>query len=217
MADFWESGVDGPTTFSNGAGARLRTINETFSSHPWDIAEIAGMRLPGICEVMDGLTEIGVDVAKADGKDGSQITVKGYRPGPFIIACKIWTGIQMDELLEVIDAVWRRPQKRAKIASIAVSVYHVALDWYGINSGALVGVTFPRNGDFEGSKVVHFKFLESVPPGEKRQTKKVDKNAGIVPKTKQDSPINETPTPPSKDKKVLGPKGPAARPANGSR
>jgi len=216
-AAFWESGVSGPTTFSNGAGDKVRTINKTYADHPWDIAYVDGRPLPGECEVLDGLTEIGIDNKNPDGKDGSAITVKGYRPGPFIIACTVWTEEQADALQSVIDRVWRRPKKRAKVADVAVSVHHPALEWYGIGSAVLTGMTMPRPGRFDGSKVVHFKFLENVPPGKgKRQTKTAGLPDVVAPLKKDvQRPSNAPPVPPSKNRSNLGPGGPLFTPVNG--
>ncbi len=218
---FWESGIEGETSLTSGSGTALRTINQTFSDHPWDVAFISGLRLPGICEVLDGLTQIGIDNKNPDGKDGSTLTLKGYRPGPFEISCVTWTRAQDDELQAIEDFVWRRPQKKAKVAAVAMDVYHPALERRGIATGALVGITFPRPGPFEGSKVVHFKFIENVPSGAKRQTKTVSKapviDPGIKGKTNLgETPVNAKPIPPSQNKKALGPRGAPISPTNGS-
>ena len=211
--EFWDSGVKGPTTLANGAGDTLRTINETFASHPWDIAFIGGDPVPGLCEVLDGLTEIGIDNKNPDGKDGSSLTVKGYRPGPFIIACTVWTEEQWGHLQALIDKFWRRPTKRTKVDKVAVSVAHPALDLYGINSGALIGCTFPKDGRFEGSKVIQFKFEENVPPKGPRVTKTAS-DPKVVKKLRQDAsePKNGAPLPPSSNRKNLGPGGPRPAP-----
>lgn len=216
-AAFWGSGVDGPTTFSNGAGDKLRTINQTYSDHPWDIAYIAGRPLPGECEVLDGLTEIGIDNKNPDGKDGSAITVKGYRPGPFIIACTVWTLEQWDALQDIVARVWRRPNKKAKVADVAVSVHHPALEMYGIGSAVLTGCTMARNGRFDGAKTVHFKFLENVPAGSKgkRQTKTAGQNHALPQIKDAQRPANAPPLPPSKNRGQLGPGGPKTVPASG--
>ncbi len=199
---FWESGIEKETTLTSGTGATLRTINQTFSDHPWDVAFISGLRLPGICEVLDGLTQIGIDNKNPDGKDGSTLTLKGYRPGPFEISCVTWTRAQDDELQEIEDFVWRRPQKKAKVASVAMEVYHPALERRGIATGALIGITFPRPGPFEGSKVVHFKFIENVPPGPKRQTKSSTPGVTVAKPLQSGidrSTENDKPIPPSKN------------------
>lgn len=213
---FWESGIDGEEALVNGDGTLIRKINATFASNPWDVAFISGLRLPGLCEVLDGLTQIGVDNKNPDGKDGSTLTLKGYRPGPFEISCVCWTRAQDTELQEIEDVVWRRPQKKTKVASVAVDVYHPALERRGISTGALVGITFPRPGPFEGSKIVHFKFIENSPPGPKNQTK----TAGKVIKVREaarfkSDPVNAGPGKPSQNRASLGPGGPAPTPANG--
>lgn len=218
--EFWDSGVakgsalggngDGGDGTGTGGG---RTINATFQDHPWDIAFIGGDPVPGICEVLDGITEIGIDNKNPDGKDGSAITVKGYRPGPFIIACTVWTDEQWGFLQALIDKVWRRPKKRSRVAQVAVAVQHPALDLYGINSGALTGITFPRNGPFEGSKTVSFKFIENTGIGVNRETKtSTDPFVAIPQDGSVHVPKNVPGVAPSKNHKNLGLGGPKKAP-----
>jgi len=169
--------------------------------------------MPGECDVLDGLTEIGIDNKNPDGKDGSSLTVKGYRPGPFIIACTVWTEEQWGYLQALIDKVWRRPTKRTKVDQVAISVAHPALDLYGSNSGALIGCTFPKEGKFDGSRVIQFKFEENVPPKGPRVTRTAS-NPKTHPKTTQadNEPKNGTPRSPSSNRKNLGPGGPKPAP-----
>ena len=212
--EFWDSGVKTGTPIGgNGDASAGRVINATFQDHPWDIAYIDGDPLPGMCDVSDGLTEIGIDNKNPDGKDGSAITVKGYRPGPFIIECTVWTSEQWDFLQALIDKVWRRPRKKSKVAQIAVSVQHPKLYLFGISSGALTGITFPRSASFDGGKTVSFKFIENVGVGVTRVTKTTT-DPIVVEKQRQDprSPKNEAPAPPSKNRANLGPGGPKAAP-----
>lgn len=211
---FWGSGVETETTLSNGAGDKLRTINETYASHPWDRALVANIALPGICAVLDGLTEIGIDNKNPDGKDGSAITVKGYRPGPFVISCTVWTEEQWEILQGIIGRVWRRPEKRAKVADVAIAVHHPALELYGIASAVLQGMTFPRDVPFDGAKTIHFKFLENFAPGAKRQTKTASEPETIPQYNpyRQAFVTNAVSQPPSKDRKKLGPGGPPKPP-----
>jgi len=236
---FWDSGVFGEEALSSidnsvaGAAQRAAIINRTYAIHPWDTATIDGHQLPGICRVMDGMTKIGIDLKKPDGKDGSTITVKGYRPGPFELSVSVWTKTQWDALTTVLDAIWRRPQKKAKgkthVSDIAVPIFHPALALYGISSCAIQGVTFPSDGPFDGAKTVKIKCLENVPPGPKKQTKTAASKTGLAPSFSAaqsivdangnevvQSTVNSTPTPPSKNRKSLGPGGPAPTPANGS-
>lgn len=218
-APFWNSGVKRETRLPGGSNGQPGiTINAKYSDHPWDTAWIAGKQLPGLCEVLDGLTQIGIDNKSPDGKDGSTLTVKGYRPGPFEISCTTWTEEQDGRLQEIEDEVWRKPNKGAKVDSVAVSVSHPALDRRGISSGALIGITFPKAGPFDGARTVHFKFIENVPPGKEKRVKSNDTLPGVVDHLQQDSdqPQNGRPLPPSKDRKALGPKGPPRRPSNGT-
>lgn len=229
---FWDSGVKDESTLPSGSGEGLRTINQTFSDHPWDVVWIGSPRraLPGICKIMDGGTEIGIDAKNPDGKDGAAITVKGYRPGPFEISCTVWTARQWVELLAVLEAIWRRPNKELKtrqvdgrkttVSDIAVGVYHPALEMYGITSCVVKGPTFPTDGPFDGARTVRIKCVQNVPPGKKRQTKTAttgdDSRVAPEVNASASSPLNVKPIPPSKNKKALGPRGAPIPPANGS-
>ena len=228
---FWNSGIAGeealpasdPGTDRNPA-APVRVINRTFSTHPWDTVYLGdGLQLPGICKIMDGATEIGIDNKKPEGKDGATITVKGYRPGPFEISCTVWTSAQWDELTKVLDSIWRRPEKKVKgrtsVADVAIPIFHPALALYGIHSCAVTGVTFPSDGTFDGAKTIKIKCLENVPPGTKPQTRTAALPSVVKPYQSGISdpaaPVNAGPVKPSANRSNLGPKGPVSTPANG--
>ncbi len=212
-------------TWNSGGTAPL------YSSDPWRTGTIAGKRLPGDVTIADGLVEIGVDNKKPDGKDGGQIVVKGYRPGPFDIVVEVCTDEQGQLLKSIIDEVWTKPKKKSKVSEVAVDVYHPALEFVNVTpSCVLKGISFPRPGSIEGSKVVTFKCLENVPAGKKNKTKKAGPSVSVVPSLRKtpspngeafagsshSAPTNATPPKPSTVKKNLGPKGPRTPPAAGN-
>ena len=217
---FWDSGVqDGEMLPGSGNKTDApRVLNALYSDHPWDTAWMAGKRLPGLCEVANGLTEIGIDLKKPDGRDGSTITVKGYKPGKFEISCTTWTETQWNELQAIIAVIWRRPHKGSKIASLAYDVSHPALQLLGVHSCVVQAVTYPQPGKFEGSKVVQFKCLENVPAGKKSATKTVAKSPTVAEKVQSEHTVanNATPAKPSSLKSEFGPKGPKPPPARGT-
>jgi hypothetical protein len=220
---FWDSGVqDGEMLPASGRKDEApRLLNALYSDHPWDTAWMAGKRLPGLCEVANGLTEIGVDMKKPDGADGSTITVKGYKPGKFEISCTVWTEQQWTVLQKIIALVWRRAQKGSKLKSLAFDVSHPALQLLGVHSCVVQAVTYPQAGKFEGSKIVQFKCIENVPAGKHSKTQTVSKvvvDPVLVKKGEAEAlftPVNGTPAKPSGEKGETGPHGPKARPAEG--
>ena len=218
---FWDSGVqDGEMLQPSGMKneERPRLLNARYSDHPWDTAWMGGKQLPGLCEVANGLTEIGIDMKKPDGADGSTITVKGYKPGKFEISCTVWTEEQWTALQDVIGTVWRRAQKGSKLKSLAFDVSHPALQLLEVHSCVVQAVTYPQPGKFEGSKVVQFKCLENVPAGKHSKTQTVSKAPGVVEKLQAEragEANNATPAKPSSLKTETGPKGPKARPTEG--
>lgn len=213
---FWDSGVTGQQVFANSAGDTVRIINALYSEHPWDTAWMAGYRLPGECAVMNGLTEIGIDMKKPDGKDGGRITVKGYKPGKFEVSCTVSTAEQWDALQAVIEVVWRQKKKKGKLKDVAFDIHHPALALYGVTSCVIEGLSYPQPGKYEGSKVINFKCIENVAPGNKAVTKRVAAGPTIAVQIRKEDPSNATPEKPSAIAKDLGPKGPARAAAHGT-
>jgi hypothetical protein len=215
---FWDSGVMSQESLPNSNGDTIRVINALYAEHPWDTLTLAGYRMPGLCEIANGLTEIGIDMKKPDGADGSTITIKGYKPGKFEIGCTVWTSDQWTYLQQIIQVVWREKKKKGKLNQIAIDVHHPALQLYGITSCVVEGLTYPQPGKFEGSKVIQFKCIENVPAGKKRVTKTASKTDSARIPVYDSSTIhglNYTPAPPSTNTSQLGPKGQYATPVNG--
>ncbi len=215
---FWDSGVTGAQSLAASTSDGERVINALYSKHPWDTAFMAGKQLPGLCEVANGLTEIGIDSKKSDGTDGSTLTVKGYKPGKFEIHCTVWTEEQWAELQVIIRTVWRRAGKNSKLEKLSFEVSHPALQLLGVHSAVVQAVSYPQPGKFEGSKVVTFKCLEHVPTGRKHVT--VTPDATTVVKELSNSAhekesLNFTPARPSTQAKTTGPRGPKAAPESG--
>jgi hypothetical protein len=238
---FWDSGVtdqetlpgasqvdaNGKTLNSEMRAPAARTINKTYSDHPWDVVTMAGLKLPGICEVANGLTEIGIDMKHPDGADGSTITVKGYKPGKFDISCTVWTSAQWLALQAVIARVWRKPQKKTKLQAIAFDISHPALQLLGVTSCVVESVSYPKAGAFDGSKLITFKCLQNVPAGKKSAKKTVGKGPTITEPLVNGgeafsssganfSPVNATPAKPSTLRSETGPRGPMSTPGGGT-
>jgi hypothetical protein len=240
---FWDSGVadqealpgasqvdsNGQVVNSEARSPTARTINKTYSDHPWDIVTMAGLKLPGICEVANGLTEIGIDMKHPDGADGSTITVKGYKPGKFDISCTVWTAAQWTALQGVIATVWRKPKKKTKLQDAAFDIHHPALQLLGVTSCVVESISYPKPGSFEGSKVITFKCLQNVRAGKKSAKKTVGDGTTVVNPLKAGAegepfsssganfqPANATPPKPSTLRSEIGPSGPVATPAGGT-
>lgn len=186
---------------------------------PWYLAWIAGIKVPGKATVSPGgVARLDFQENKAKGRHGSDILIQGYKPGPFDINVEIWTADQHEKLLDLIDNLWTTPKKKTKLSGIALDIYHPALAYVKVYRGALIGVDPPKDGSFDGAKVIRFAFRESVLPDGKNATKKVDHTPSVAAPLKKGvpAPKGATPARPSADRKNLGPKGQKAPPAGGS-
>lgn len=205
MAAFWNSGGFG----------------DTFCQHPWGLAKIAGFKVAGICDVRGkSVTGIEIDSAKVKGRDGTRITVQGYKDGEFDIIAKVWVKEQWDSIEHLKEIILVRPQKKAKLADIAMEVHHPALDFVNISQAVLLGISPPEDGPEIGAKLVRFRMREFSPPGKKKVTKKAKgASVGVIkPIASGIKPHNAGPEKPSADpKKNLGPAGQPAPPASGNR
>lgn len=202
MAAFWNSGGFG----------------DTFCQHPWGLAKIAGFKVAGICEVRGkSVTGIEIDTAKVKGRDGTRITVQGYKDGEFDIIAKVWVLEQWIEIERLKNIILIRPRKKSKLADIAMEIHHPGLEFVNISQAILLGISPPEDGPEVGSKLVRFRMREYSPPG-KKNTKKTAKGAvvGVIPQYRLgEEPHNAPQAKPSSNRKNLGPAGQPAAPASG--
>jgi len=168
-----------------------------FSTDPWDVATLAGKKLPGICKV-DGAPTLAFEKKKQGGVDGAIITVNGYLPGPIEIECTIWHEAQWTYLQSVAPELWTKPnKKKTKGSELARPIYHPALALWGINNAVVIGVTPPKDGPVPDTKVIKFKCLEWVAVTNDNKTKTV-KPSAVVPLAPQYNPArNKVPPKPS--------------------
>lgn len=209
-------------------------VGTTFSDNAWDTVELAGNKLPGVCEVK-GRAEIECDKKKAKGRNGATLTFHGYQAAQFEITCTVWTAAQDTELARLVEILWIQPRLNPQAARqthlgqrpataaelkkpLAYDVSHPALARLGISACILVGVSIAETGSFDGSKVTRFKCIEYVIPTLTLATATVKGSRLVVApdlrrngKTKTDAPAR-----PSTSRSDLGPKGPRPSPAGGS-
>jgi hypothetical protein len=150
----------------------------TFMPNPWDVAWFNGNALPGKWSVQ-GLPTLAVDKKKHQGVDGAAITVQGYVPGPIEIEGLIWTRDQWEFFQVFAPGIWRKPLKKAKLATLAVTIEHPGLALWGISKFVVIGVSPPTDGPIKQSKIIKIKGLEYVATDAVTRTKTA--SAPIVP------------------------------------
>jgi hypothetical protein len=189
-----------------------------YAGDVWDTFIVAGMVLPGICELHGlGVASIDLIVKKAKGHTGAQVTFGGYDPKQFEVWCVIATPEQWEVFQDVCDALWRGQKAAPKDTDLALEVSHPDLDRMKINQAVLIGTPPGENGPFEGSKVFKLKFQEFVIP---KKTKPVSATSAVtVVKSlrfnKGTEPSNAPPPAPSSNKKNLRLQGPPPQPPEG--
>jgi hypothetical protein len=134
----------------------------TFMTNEWDVAWFNGQPLPGKWSV-SGFPTLAVDKKKHAGVDGASITVQGYVPGPVELEGLIWTDEQWQFFQALTPDIWRKPTKKALLATLAVDVTHHGLTTWGISKFVVVGVAPPVDGPVKFSKVFKIKGIEYVP------------------------------------------------------
>lgn len=144
-------------------------VGPLYSDNPWDVVMFtvggAFVLLPGICKA-HGFPTIGIDKKASKGRDGLAFNVNGYIPGPVEIESTIWTLEQWSKWQEIIPRIWRRPNAGSvKGSSLAINISYPSLQFAGINSVVIIGISPPQKGSFAQSMVIKLKALEFVPPG----------------------------------------------------
>jgi hypothetical protein len=155
-----------------------------YSSNPWDTVFIGGAQLPGVCKLPAFQPTLKIDKPKKGGADSITFTATGYLPGPIEVECMIWTAKQWTIIQGIASSIWRKPNKKAKAAELALQISHPALALWGINQIIVQGVGGPSPGPIPQSMIIKIKCLEYVPPNAKDQTKR----AKSAPQFPQNSP-----------------------------
>ena len=220
-------------------------IGATFADDPWDIVELGGDPLPGICEVK-GLAQLELDKKKQKGTNGLTLTVTGYQPGPFEITCTVWTQEQWEFLLAWIQKFWIQPQlaraefsevnkrtsstedgkpiyKKVKVKNrapqVALDVRHPALEAIGIMACTIQGISMPESTSAEGFKMVRIKVVEHKPSGKVTVVKTAKGSSSGNVATDDRIPEleekNKTPEKPSKNMDGFDTDGPDDEPGGG--
>lgn len=195
---------------------------ETYSTEPHSLVTFkAGatvLKLPGVSKPV-GLVQLGTDNKKGGNSEGSDLTITGYRPGPFEVVCEIWTQPQWDVLCDVVSKLWAIPTKRTKLSRIAVDIDHPECQRLNVHSVGIMGLSFGEDGRAPGSRIYRFKVIESVPRTKKDPTTTIGKNGpGVVQKlalteAQKAGFKNARPPRPSEN---LRPGGPPPPPAGGA-
>lgn len=168
----------------------------TFMPNPWDQAFFNGNPLPGKWTVQ-GLPTLAVDKKKHAGVDGAAITVQGYVPGPIEIEGLIWTRAQWNIFQVHAPNIWRKPTKKAKLSTLAVTIDHPGLALWGIAKFVVIGVSPPTDGPIKQSKLIKIKGLEYIALDGVTRTKTA--SAPIVPlatplRPEKNSSLNRPPS-----------------------
>jgi hypothetical protein len=213
---FWNTPTQG---LASAASLPPGGTGETYSSNRWGTGWIAGLQIPGVVEVRGkSVTGIEIDTAKAKGRDGTRITIQGYKAGEFDIIALIWTDEQWEKIQDVKNTILVKPQKKSKVADAALAVYHPALAFVNISSAVLLGINPPEDGSEIGTKIIRFRMYENAPAGKKKTTKTAKSTAvGRIKEYRPgEAPKNSGAVLPSADKKNMSPHGQPTAPAGGS-
>jgi hypothetical protein len=202
----------------------LRGISgEVYSSNEWDVVFFDGVPLPGLCDVK-GIAELKVDNKKAQGADGSTITITGYNPGPFEVTCKVWTPEQFETLQEAIDRVWnipRRPLPHDTRAALAkrlkkpITIGHPKVTQLEIDYCIVRGISFLEEDSVYGVKVLRFKCQEWRLGGKNVTATPKKAPSRVAEYASGHEPKSAAPPRPSANAKNLAPGGPPTPPASG--
>lgn len=178
-----------------------------YSSHPWDVAVLAGLKLPGICDSKPtGIAAIEIDKKKAKGSHGAKVTILGYNPGTFDITCEVWTAAQWQVVQDVVRRLWKgSTATAADEAKASITVYHPGLRLVLVGTAIIVGITPPTKGTFEGSRIITFHMHERVTTS-KSVTTSPKGSVTVVENLKNTkTPSNVAETKPGSDRKFTGP------------
>ena len=172
-----------------------------YSSHPWDIAVLGGLRLPGICDYKPtGVAGIEIDKKKTKGSHGAKITILGYDPRTFDITCEVWTAAQWKVVQDVVRHLWKgATATAADEANASISVYYPGLRLVGIGTAIIAGVTPPVKGSFESSRIIAFHMHERV-TSKGSVTKSPTGSVTVVQPLRNSTPSNVAETSPGNDK-----------------
>lgn len=181
-------------------GAPLGYEGPLYSDNPWEYVVIGDMKTPGLAKVR-AAPAFSVDIQKASGRDASNVILRGYRPGEVEIEVMVWTPDQWERLQEIIQTVWRKPNKTGKldlpktgkgasdaakreeaaairagaksVQQAALTISHPAVSPFGISHVTVVGFVPIEDGPEAQTKVMRIRCIEYVPPGTDQGTRKV--------------------------------------------
>jgi hypothetical protein len=165
----------------------------SYSSNPWDIVTIGGVRIPGIVELVPK-GERRVDEKKHSGSDGETLTIHGRNPSKFDIRVRIWTADQLAKFDTILSAVWAKHGRTGSAGAssspaagaatgettsspstasgvpvptvadqLAFDISHPATRQHGINAVVVVELQGPAPGKVTGEKVYTLKCIEFMP------------------------------------------------------
>ncbi|MES2339297.1 MAG: hypothetical protein V4537_14480 [Pseudomonadota bacterium] len=191
-----------------------------YASDVWDNFIVAGMALPGICELRGVGPVFDMIVKKRKGANGARITYGGYDPKQFEVACEIGTPDQWDVFQDVCDVILRLKRTAPTGKDFVFDVRHPDLARMQIDQATVVGMPPGARGSYEGGKVFVIKFQEYFPDQginvTKSATSSVSVHKDLQSHIKGREPANSAPPPPSSQKKNLRLQGPPPQAPEGA-
>jgi hypothetical protein len=181
-------------------------LDGVIAKHPWDVAYLANMALPGICEVkMVSVARVEIDKKKPKGVNYARVTILGYDPGTFDVSCKIWTRDHWTKLQQIVRTIWKGPTaERGDQASIAVR--HPILRLAKVYSAIVVGFTPGVPGPEAGTMVFTFHLHENPRAQNKNVTASPAGSTTVVDPLSLSGGSSNGPAPmPSADKNFMSP------------
>lgn len=177
LVDIGDEGSGDATAPGVPAGSFGYGEGDTFMKNPWDVVNLNGKPLPGLCKVK-AIGKLTIDRKKPPGADGLTITSQGYDPGNVDIEILLWTWAQWKEMVQAAVTLWARPRRGGQIKALDIS--HPALSLWGIRSVVIEGVSIPEPGSIPQSMVVRLKAVEHLPPDQKNKTKTVKASGNVA-------------------------------------
>lgn len=151
----------------NDAGVYMRDVQDL---SPWNVVKIAGTPLPGRAAVRGSLGNK-VDRKKVPGQDGDTMTHLGYEPAKVEVTLVLWSEDQLRAFEKIVPIL--RPRKLpGNQEPKPVTVYHPALEIYGIRALFLMELGLPEPGQAAGTYEVKIQFAEYFKEVEKNNVTK---------------------------------------------
>lgn len=132
----------------------------------WDELVLAGRVMPGLAKVtIKGGQDI--DVKKAPGAHGAQLTYKGYAPKDVSIVLRFWTAEQWIELQRRIQDIEPKPGKKTLEP---LDITHPVSKFRNVKAIAIKDIDGPTESGVRNCMELKISAIEFFPPAAKKAT-----------------------------------------------